>query len=95
MKNEDEEFYKKARYKTGQLSTILGIKKDDISKRHFVNHKTIVAFKFTRTDIIEYTDNKGATKDFIYNPIISDSTRDLDTNKGLFDDVEDTSKIPF
>jgi hypothetical protein len=70
MKNEDEEFYKKARYKTSQIHIILGIKKEDMQKVHWVNKKTIKAFEFRRRDIIEFQDKEGVTTDFVHNPII-------------------------
>jgi hypothetical protein len=92
MKNEDEEFYKKARYKTSQIHTILGIKKEDIGKAHTVNKKSLKAFKFSKRDIIEFQDNKGNTKDFIYNPVIEDKPDD--ENQSLFDSVDDEN-IPF
>jgi len=53
MKNEDEEFYKKAKYKTSQIHIILGIEKEATSKVHKVNGKSIKAFKFSKKDIIE------------------------------------------
>jgi hypothetical protein len=65
MKNEDEEFYKKARYKTSQIHIILGIEKEEINKSYTVNKKSIRAFKFTKRDII------GNIEDFIY-PVIED-----------------------
>ena len=56
MRNEDEEFYKKARYKTSQIHTILGIEKEATSKVHKVNSKSIKAFKFTAEEIKRYTE---------------------------------------
>jgi len=92
MKNEDEEFYKKARYKTSQIHIILGIEKSDIGRGHKVNNKSIKAFKFNKRDIIEVQDKEGTLKDFIHNPIIANNIVD-DTNKSLFD--EDNEIIPF
>jgi hypothetical protein len=71
MKNEDEEFYKKARYKTSQVHVILGINKEEIGKVHWVNNKSIKAFKFSNKDIIEFQDENG--NEFLYMPITEEN----------------------
>jgi len=60
LQNEDDEFYKKAKYKNSKMSEILKIEKSEIQKAHRVlinqTKKTIKSLKLTRSQILKYVE---------------------------------------